>query len=493
MPIGAEQTATGFEVAWKIAGADKYTIWYTDNSGNYLSSVFDTASGSSATLQSLEASFQQDLNGDGSIGPPPSPTPVLESFGSTTLVTDGVNYFLHPNGGSAVELSFAGAPVVVGQFGPSSGGPWTPIGAEQTASGFEVAWSVIGADKYTVWNTDSSGNYLSSVFDVASGSSAALQSLETSFHQDLNGDGSIGLPPQSSDQPASEENIAIDLNNVVIVDDQSGNTAKLQGSITIIDDVPIISTSTSSASLTVDESFLATNATASFAASFIPLFGAGGPAANGSKVYTLNAIAGASGLVDTATGEAVDLSVVGGVVFGKTHTTGLTVFTVSVDGLGNVTLDQQRAVVHTPDTGPDQSTSPSAANLVTLTETIKDGDGDTASATLNIGQSLIFKDDAPSITVSATAAADALTVDETFLATNVTANFADNFTSMPNFGADGAGTTSSAYVLSVLSTGVDSGLIDVATGQHIFLYVNGGVVEGRVGSGGIRIRRARLT
>ena len=210
---------------------------------------------------------------------------------------------------------------------------------------------MIGADKYTVWNTDSSGNYLSSVFDVASGSSAALQSLETSFHQDLNGDGSIGLPPQSSDQPASEENIAIDLNNVVIVDDQSGNTAKLQGSITIIDDVPIISTSTSSASLTVDESFLATNATANFAASFIPLFGADGPAANGSKVYTLNAIAGASGLVDTATGEAVDLSVVGGVVFGKTHTTGLTVFTVSVDGLGNVTLDQQRAVVHTPTPG----------------------------------------------------------------------------------------------------------------------------------------------
>ena len=40
-------------------------------------------------------------------------------------------------------------------------------------------------------------------------------------------------------------------------------------------------------------------------------------------------------------------------------------------------------------------------------------------------------------------------------------------------------------MLSVLSTGVDSGLIDVATGQHIFLYVNGGVVEGRVGSGGV--------
>jgi Ca2+-binding RTX toxin-like protein len=52
---------------------------------------------------------------------------------------------------------------------------------------------VTGADKYTVWTTDNSGNYLSSVFDVASGTSAALQSFETSFQQDLNGDGYVGL------------------------------------------------------------------------------------------------------------------------------------------------------------------------------------------------------------------------------------------------------------------------------------------------------------
>jgi Ca2+-binding RTX toxin-like protein len=44
-----------------------------------------------------------------------------------------------------------------------------------------------------VWYTDNSGNYLSSAFNVASGTSAALQSFETSFHQDLNGDGYIGL------------------------------------------------------------------------------------------------------------------------------------------------------------------------------------------------------------------------------------------------------------------------------------------------------------
>ena len=71
----------------------------------------------------------------------------IEGFGSTRLEEDGSNYFLYPNGGSAVELSYAGAPVVDGQF-DQFGGHWVPIGAEQTASGYEVAWKVTGADKY---------------------------------------------------------------------------------------------------------------------------------------------------------------------------------------------------------------------------------------------------------------------------------------------------------------------------------------------------------
>src|SRR5207344_143528 len=100
-------------------------------------------------------------------------------------------------------------------------------------------------------------------------------------------------------------------------------------------------------------------------------------------------------------------------------------------------LDQQRAIFHTPDSGPDQDATLSAANLVSLAATITDKDGDTQSANINIGTSLHFHDDAPSISVSA--AADPLTVDETNLILNATANFADNFTS--SYGADGAGTT----------------------------------------------------
>ena len=187
-PIGAEQTATGYEVAWSVPGADQYWVWNTDSSGNYVSDS-GVLSGTSAALQSFETSFQQDLNGDGTIGAPTSPVPtVIESFGSTSLAQSGSNYLLEPNGGTAVKLSYGGAPVTAGQFGS-----WTPIGAEQTATGYEVAWRVPGADQYWVWNADSSGNYVSDS-GILSGTSAALELFETSFQQDLNGDGTIGAP-----------------------------------------------------------------------------------------------------------------------------------------------------------------------------------------------------------------------------------------------------------------------------------------------------------
>ncbi|TIL28870.1 MAG: hypothetical protein E5Y55_33435, partial [Mesorhizobium sp.] len=107
----------------------------------------------------------------------------------------------------------------------------------------------------------------------------------------------------------------------------------------------------------------------------------------------------------------------------------------SVDGTGNVTLDQKRAVVHTPDSGPDQSTTLAAANLVQLTATITDKDGDDEAAILDIGQNLNFEDDAPTISTTGTPAT--LTVDETDLTTDTSASFAANFSSA--FGADGAG------------------------------------------------------
>ena len=91
---------------------------------------------------------------------------------------------------------------MAGQFG----GYGRRSARKQTATGYEVAWKVPGADQYTVWTTDSSGNYISSIIGAVSGTSTALESLETSFHQDLNGDGVIGIPTtvrsRRSDRPA---------------------------------------------------------------------------------------------------------------------------------------------------------------------------------------------------------------------------------------------------------------------------------------------------
>jgi hypothetical protein len=186
-PVGVEQTSSGYEVAFKNASAGQFSIWNTDSNGNFLS--FMAYSGTSTALETLESSFHQDLNGDGVIGlPSPPPPTVIESFGSTSLVLVGNNYFFDPvAGGTGPELKYNGAAVTVGEFSP-----YTPVGVEQTSSGYEVAFKNASAGQFSIWNTDSNGTFLS--FMAYSGTSTALESLESSFHQDLNGDGVIGLP-----------------------------------------------------------------------------------------------------------------------------------------------------------------------------------------------------------------------------------------------------------------------------------------------------------
>jgi len=245
-------------------------------------------------------------------------------------------------------------------------------------------------------------------------------------------------------------------------------TAEIGSKMSFEDDGPSISTTGTEPVLTVDETILATDATQSFAANFTSAFGADGA---GTLTYALGVVAGASGLIDTATGSAVNLSLNGTVVEGRTAVGNHLVFTVSVASNGEVTLDQLRAVVHPDTNNPDDSKTLTADNLVTLTATKTDKDGDSAQAILNIGQNLVFKDDGPSI--STTGTEPVLTVDETDLTTNATQSFAANFTSA--FGADGAGTLT--YALGVVAGA--SGLTDTATGSAVNLSLNGTVVEGR--------------
>ena len=136
-------------------------------------------------METLETSFHQDLNGDGTIGPPP-PT-VVEAFGATILGISGNQYVMNPvAGGTGPALKFNGSTVTVGQFGA-----WTPIAAEQVSGGYEIAFKNSSLGSYIVWNTDSNGAYTASATAVVAGSDFGLETLETSFHQDLNGDGRL--------------------------------------------------------------------------------------------------------------------------------------------------------------------------------------------------------------------------------------------------------------------------------------------------------------
>ncbi|WP_271551675.1 M10 family metallopeptidase C-terminal domain-containing protein, partial [Bradyrhizobium sp. CCBAU 45394] len=85
------------------------------------------------------------------------PVPI-ESFGLTSLLQVANNFEL---GSAGPMLKYNGVAVVSGQFSP-----WVPIGAEQTASGFDFAWKIPGADNYTVWSTDANGNYVANLTEI---------------------------------------------------------------------------------------------------------------------------------------------------------------------------------------------------------------------------------------------------------------------------------------------------------------------------------------
>jgi hypothetical protein len=188
-PIGAIQTTSGYDVAWKNAQTGQYGIWSTDSNGNYLGNLTPAVPGNSYALESYETIFHQDLNGDGTIG---VPTHVIQVDGSTSLTEVGNNFYLYDNG-VGPSLKLHGVAVTAGQLGG-----WTPIGAIQTASGYDVAWKIPGANQYAIWNTDSNGNHTSNLTPAVPGNNPQLESYETIFHQDLNGDGTIGVPSATS-------------------------------------------------------------------------------------------------------------------------------------------------------------------------------------------------------------------------------------------------------------------------------------------------------
>ena len=246
--------------------------------------------------------------------------------------------------------------------------------------------------------------------------------------------------------------------------------------VVVYDDGPSIELATTQlGALVVDETDLSTDVTVNFSGAFSSAFGADGA---GNVSYTLNVTGDPSGLVDVTTGLDIVLGMNGSVVEGWVGgDSSVVAFTVSVDGSGNVTLDQLRALQHPDGSNPDDPVSV-AGNAIALTATITDADGDQASASLNLGNFLTFRDDGPSINVASEYNAG-LEVDETNLALNDSVDVAGAFSG--SYGADNSGSTT--YAVSTVD-GTDSGLVDVASNQSILLYNTASGVEGRVGGEG---------
>jgi hypothetical protein len=238
-PIGAERTATGYEVVWMGAATRKLSVWTVDSSGNYVSSTA-ALSGATETIRSREVSFYQDLNGDGTIGAPTmiieatgatslseidNHATIIEAAGATSLSKINSNFYLSDvDGGAGLLLKYTGGvAVIAGQFGD-----WSPIGAEQTATGYEVVWMGAATRKLSVWTVDSSGNYVSSTAAM-SGTTETIRSRELSFYQDLNGDGFINTPSTVIDISG---NVLLKLNNMAqsaTID--TGATLELTGAV----------------------------------------------------------------------------------------------------------------------------------------------------------------------------------------------------------------------------------------------------------------------
>ena len=107
--------------------------------------TFASNTGTTGSISSTSTVIQKDTN----------------SFGSTTLSESDSQFYLSSSGPDPA-LQYAGAAVTAGEFGA-----WTPIGAVQTASGYDVAWKNTATGQYTVWTTDSNGNYTGNLTGAA--------------------------------------------------------------------------------------------------------------------------------------------------------------------------------------------------------------------------------------------------------------------------------------------------------------------------------------
>jgi hypothetical protein len=71
---------------------------------------------------------------------------------------------------------------------------------------------------FNIWSTDNNGNYITNLASGISGTSSTLENFETIFHQDLNGNGTIGNSTHATaTDVASNDNGSANTNSAVNV------------------------------------------------------------------------------------------------------------------------------------------------------------------------------------------------------------------------------------------------------------------------------------
>ena len=226
-PVGAVQTGDGYEVAfWNndVGGSNQYVVWNTDSNGDFTSSATGVLPATStSTLAGLEAAFG---NEDFVAGlTPATPTPITIN-GTNNGQLDAVGN-LYELGSGGPLLEEGGVAITAGSLGG-----WQPIGAKQTATGYEVVWSLfnngVSQDTYTVWNTDSGGNYMSSALGLVSGQNFNLEDLNVSFGENLNGASSLSTKLATTTSTANSD---AQTDNTTIVLGNNGASAKNTGGL----------------------------------------------------------------------------------------------------------------------------------------------------------------------------------------------------------------------------------------------------------------------
>ncbi|UUC52572.1 retention module-containing protein [Pseudomonas citronellolis] len=367
------------------------------------------------------------------------------------------------------------------------------------------------------------------IIGSTSSTEASVDSSNTIFNLKVDGSGNVtltqyaeidhALPGATGNYAAQQAFLGtglVSLDATATITDYDGDKATstasldLGNKVAFDDDGPSISVGLSGNAPvllhTQDADTIGSNfdtATTSFAAAFAitsQSAGADTPASvNWSYALKLDVAEGTQSGLNSA-GQKIYLYEQNGQIIGSTSSTEAgvdssnTIFSLKVDGSGNVTLTQYAEIDHALPGATSNYAAQQAflgTGLVSLdaTATITDYDGDkaTSTASLDLGNKVAFDDDGPSISVGLSGNAPVLlhTQDADTIGANfdtATTSFAAAFAiTSQSAGADTPASVNWSYALKLdVAEGTQSGLN--SAGQKIYLYEQNGQIIGSTSS-----------